>query len=87
MADLKTNAKLGWRKRLEMINLIVTKLKPLTNIEVRQGEKTSIKQSENNTVIEIEISGGGVPEGYEETDIVLCDNGSPVNGKILFKPD
>ena len=85
MADLKTNAKLGWRKRLEMINLIFNKLKPLTNIEVRQGEKTSIKQSENNTVIE--VSGGGVPEGYEETDIILCDNGSPVNGKILFKAD
>lgn len=84
MADLKTNAKLGWRKRLEMINLIVTKLKPLTNIEVRQGEKTSIKQSENNTVIEV---AGGIPEGYEETDIVLCDNGTPVNGKILFKED
>jgi len=84
MADLKTNAKLGWRKRLEMINLIVTKLKPLTNIEVRQGEKTSIKQSENNTVIEV---AGGIPEGYEETDIILCENGSPVNGKILFKED
>jgi|14_taG_2_1085336.scaffolds.fasta_scaffold22500_2 hypothetical protein len=85
MADLKTNAKLGWRKRLDMINLIVTKLKPLTNIEVRQGEKTSIKQSENNTVIE--VSSGGVPEGYEETDIILCENGTPVNGKILFKED
>ena len=84
MADLKTNAKLGWRKRLEIINLIVTKLKPLTNIEVRQGEKTSIKQSENNTVIEV---AGGVPEGYEETDIILCQNGSPVNGKILFNTD
>lgn len=85
MADLKTNTKLGWRKRLEMINLIVTKLKPLTNIEVRNGEKTSIKQSENNTVIE--VSSGGVPEGYEETDIILCENGTPVNGKILFKED
>ena len=85
MSDLKTNNKLGWRKRLEMINLIVTKLKPLTNIEVRQGEKTSIKQSENNTVIE--VTGGGVPEGYEETDIILCENGTPVNGKILFKED
>lgn len=87
MADLKTNAKLGWRKRLEMINLIVTKLKPLSNIEVRQGEKTSIKQSENNTVIEVAGGTGGIPEGYEETDIVLCDNGTPVNGKILFNPD
>lgn len=84
MTDLKTNNKLGWRKRLEMINLIVTKLKPLTNIEVRQGSKTSIKQSENNTVIEVT---GGIPEGYEETDIILCENGTPVNGKILFNPD
>ena len=83
MSDLKTNNKLGWRKRLEMINLIVTKLKPLTNIEVRQGAETSIKQSENNTVIEFT----GVPKGYEETSIVLCENGTPVNGKILFKED
>jgi len=84
MLNLKTNTKLGWKKRLNMINLIVTKLKPLTNIEVRQGTETGIKQSENNTVIEIT---NGMPEGYEETDIVLCENGSPVNGKILFKPD
>jgi hypothetical protein len=84
MSKLKTNAKLGWRKRLEIINLIVTKLKPLTNIEVKQGRSNKIIKSENNTVIEV---AGGVPEGYEETDIVLCDNGSPVNGKILFKED
>jgi len=84
MSKLKTNAKLGWRKRLEIINLIVTKLKPLTNIEVKQGRSNKIIKSENNTVIEV---AGGVPEGYEETDIVLCDNGTPVNGKILFKED
>jgi hypothetical protein len=29
----------------------------------------------------------GVPAGYVETDIILCVNGSPVNGKILFKED
>jgi len=81
MSKLKTNAKLGWRKRLEIINLIVTKLKPLTNIEVKQGRSNKIIKSENNTVIEV---AGGVPEGYEETDIVLCQNGTPVNGKILF---
>jgi len=32
-------------------------------------------------------SGGGLPAGYVETDIILCVNGSPVNGKILFKED
>ena len=84
MSKLKTNAKLGWRKRLEIINLIVTKLKPLTNIEVKQGRSNKIIKSENNTVIEV---AGGVPEGYEETDIILCENGTPVNGKILFKED
>lgn len=31
--------------------------------------------------------GGGVPNGYEETDVILCQNGSPVSGQILFKPD
>ncbi len=31
--------------------------------------------------------GGGVPDGYVETDVILCQNGSPVNGQILFKED
>ena len=29
--------------------------------------------------------GGGLPDGYVETDVILCVNGSPVNGKFLFK--
>lgn len=31
--------------------------------------------------------GGGIPEGYVETAVILCQNGSPVTGSILFKPD
>lgn len=31
--------------------------------------------------------GGGVPDGYEETDVILCVDGSPVSGTILFKED
>jgi len=31
--------------------------------------------------------GGGLPDGYVETDVILCQNGSPVNGKFLFKED
>ena len=34
-----------------------------------------------------EGGGGGVPDGYEETDVILCQDGSPVSGQILFKPD
>lgn len=29
--------------------------------------------------------GGGLPDGYEETEVILCQNGSPVDGFILFK--
>lgn len=32
-------------------------------------------------------SGGGLPDGYVETDVILCVNGSPVNGQFLFKED
>jgi hypothetical protein len=31
--------------------------------------------------------GGGLPDGYVETSVTLCQNGSPVNGQILFKED
>jgi len=34
-----------------------------------------------------EESGGGLPDGYVETDVILCVNGSPVNGQFLFKED
>jgi formylmethanofuran dehydrogenase subunit A len=30
---------------------------------------------------------GGVPDGYVETSVTLCQNGSPVTGSILFQPD
>jgi hypothetical protein len=32
-------------------------------------------------------SGEGLPDGYVETDFIMCVNGSPVSGKILFKAD
>jgi len=32
-------------------------------------------------------SGGGLTNGYEETAVTLCENGSPITGKILFKAD
>jgi hypothetical protein len=31
--------------------------------------------------------GGGDLDGYVETEVTLCQNGSPVTGKILFKAD
>ena len=32
-------------------------------------------------------AGGGLPDGYEETAVILCVDGSPVNGSILFNED
>ncbi len=68
-----------------MINLIIEKLMPLISIEIKKGRSASIKQSANNTVIE--IPGGGVPDGYEEQSVTLCENGTAKAGKILFKED
>jgi|TARA_R110000782_G_scaffold194561_1_gene284165 hypothetical protein len=30
---------------------------------------------------------GGIPDGYEERQVTLCEDGSPIGGKILFKKD
>tara|TARA_R110002020_G_scaffold43518_1_gene126365 strand:+ start:1165 stop:1536 length:372 start_codon:yes stop_codon:yes gene_type:complete len=29
--------------------------------------------------------GGGIPSGYEEREVILCKDGEPVTGEILFK--
>ena len=31
--------------------------------------------------------GGGLPDGYVETAVIICVNGSPVSGQFLFKED
>lgn len=31
--------------------------------------------------------GGGIPDGYTETAVTLCENGSPITGSILFNAD
>jgi hypothetical protein len=35
----------------------------------------------------VEDEDGGLPDGYVETDVILCVDGSPVNGQFLFKED
>lgn len=36
---------------------------------------------------ESSADGNGIPDGYVETEVTLCQNGSPVTGTILFKAD
>jgi hypothetical protein len=35
----------------------------------------------------LDSSGGGLPDGYVETAVIICVNGSPVSGQFLFKED
>ena len=81
----------------QRIDRVEKNLAPLKSIEMAgQGER--VLQGRNTV-----IPGGapapapaptpapepsnGVPEGYVETAVTLCQNGSPVGGSILFKPD
>ena len=88
MANIEkvTQGALAKNKKL---NEIINRLNPLLNIEVNEVEENApleIEYSDNNVVLRVP-SGGGVPEGYVETAVTLCQNGSPVTGSILFKPD
>ena len=88
MANIEkvTQGALAKNKKL---NEIIERLNPLLNIEVNEVEEDApleIEYSDNNVVLRVP-SGGGVPEGYVETAVTLCQNGSPVTGSILFKPD
>jgi hypothetical protein len=92
MANIEkvTQGALAKNKKL---NEIIERLNPLLNIEVNEVEEDApleIEYSDNNVVLRVPASGGGgggVPEGYVETALTLCQNGSPLTGSILFKPD
>lgn len=62
--------------RLGGMQTIFDSVEPV--IEADQSESESVPGQEPHT------PGGGV-SGFEEIDVVLCRNGSPVEGKILFK--
>ena len=53
----------------------------------KNGGKEQDETGANTDKTGEKSSGGGLPEGYVETAVTLCQNGSPVTGSILFKPD
>lgn len=75
------------RMRGEVYDIALT-YEPSDNEE---GISTATNDTFGNDFFEFEDDGsgggGGLPDGYEETAVVLCQNGSPVNGQILFKED
>jgi len=68
MANIEkvTQGALAKNKKL---NEIIERLNPLLNIEVNEVEEDApleIEYSDNNVVLRVPASGGGVPEGYVE---------------------
>lgn len=56
-------------------------------VEAEQPKHTGIAREHfiDELPRESEQPAGGLPDGYVDTEVVLCRNGSPVNGSILFK--
>jgi hypothetical protein len=89
--------KSGSLAKSKKLNEVIRYLNSLLNAKVREGSSTEspkLVAGEISTEIittggsaDVPEGGGGVPEGYVETAVTLCQNGSPVTGSILFKPD
>lgn len=85
----------------QRLNEVEKNLAPLGSIEmagqgerVLQGRNTVIPggadgatDSTNSTgpAEPAEPAGSGLPSGFEEKSVTLCENGSPITGSILFK--
>ena len=88
MANIE-KVKKGSLAKNKKLNEVIEKLNPLLNIEVNEVEEDApleIEYSDNNVVLRVPAN-GGLPEGFAETAVTLCQNGSPITGKILFKSD
>jgi hypothetical protein len=47
----------------------------------------AVRVTDGNIVIAGTGAGNGVPDGYVEREVILCENGEPITGTILFRPD
>ncbi len=93
--DKVTQGSLAKNKKL---NEVIGAINSIANMTVEQGPKDESPRfvfAENKSKLVItgastsddDSGGGGLPDGYEETAVILCENGSSVNGSILFKAD
>tara|TARA_R110000796_G_scaffold15399_1_gene49003 strand:+ start:867 stop:1289 length:423 start_codon:yes stop_codon:yes gene_type:complete len=54
----------------------------------KEGTDERIQNDGIDTITNpLDDSGGGLPDGYVETAVIICVNGSPVSGQFLFKED
>jgi hypothetical protein len=59
---------------------------PNTTIDDNSTDQTG-SNPENGDGGSSDGGGGGLPDGYVETAVTICVNGSPVIGQFLFKED
>lgn len=83
MLEEITRAPKAFQEAFSRVNACIRAVRAITAMEGRGGIK--ITKSENNWIIE--STGSGVPDGYEEYDAIICNDGTPESGRILFKPD
>lgn len=95
MIEKVTNGSIAKNKKLNEVIAAVNSLIGMTVREGSSAESPKLVFGERNSELittgggtgDGDGGGGGVPEGYVETAVTLCQNGSPVTGTILFKPD
>jgi hypothetical protein len=58
-----------------------------SDIQQRGTDQFTAPESTPQVTRVIGGGGGGLPSGYVERSVVLCENGSPITGSILFKAD
>lgn len=81
--SLAKNGKLN--EVIRYLNSIINTHVEISDIGDGSPDAPGFHITENQSLLV--IPEGGLPEGYVETSVTLCQNGSPVDGSILFKID
>jgi len=92
-----TQGSLAKNKKL---NEVIEAINSIANMSVKQGAEGEAPRfvfaknqsqlvTSGATTSDDDGDGGGgdLPSGFAETAVTLCQNGSPITGKILFKAD
>lgn len=91
MLKLLNKVPRGFADAFAKINAAIKVVNALAAMEGKGGIK--ITKSESNYIIEYNPAevgsdglSGGLPAGYEETLITICDSGTPTDVYALIKP-
>ena len=69
------------------LNEVIGRLNPLLNIEVsevEEDEPLEIEYSDNNVVLRVPKSGGGVPEDFAEETLDVVNNDNTAGQRVFL---